>query len=144
MDRRETPQGLEALRFMLGRWRIEGEQRGQPVRGRAEVRLGVGGSFLEYRETIFSGSGEPDYEDLCVYGFSTETFDLFVHHFSAPDHVAFHPVLPIKSGAFNWVPKDMSGPWVRLVPGEPWRVEVWWLDADAPDLCLRFLPDSPA
>ncbi|MCB9792866.1 MAG: hypothetical protein H6741_09080 [Alphaproteobacteria bacterium] len=140
MDTTSSPAGLSALHFMIGRWRIEGEQAGAPVRGHAEVRLVCGGAFLEYRETILDEAGAPAYEDLCVYGFSQETLDLFVTHFQAPDHAARHPVLPIRNGGFNWVPKEMEGPWLRLLPGEVWRIELWWLDAEAPDLILRFHP----
>ncbi|MCB9760103.1 MAG: hypothetical protein H6739_09740 [Alphaproteobacteria bacterium] len=138
-----TPEGLSALRFMVGRWRVEGVQHGAPVRGLTVVQPMLEGSFLVSRETLLQPDGGVDYEDLCLYCFNAAEADLEVHHFMAPGVHESHKVLPLEGGGgFHWVPRRSLATIVRIYTGQPWRVEVWHHDAPEPEVVLRYYPAS--
>lgn len=132
---------LGALDFMLGDWRIAGVMHGEPVTGHAEVRRPAGAAFLEYRETVLDAQGQPAWQDLCVYTLDREQQQIEVHHFTAPAEHLARQVLPLDDGSgFHWAHRFGLGPIVRILRGPPWRLEVWPLDAAAPEVALTFLP----
>ena len=132
--------GLDVLGFMIGVWRVQGVMHGEAVVGRAVIQPALEGALLSMHETIFRPDGAIDYEDLCLYRFDPAEADLAVHHFTAPYGHAEHKVLPLEQGrGFHWVHKTTPGPFVRVLRGEPWSIEVWHPDGRAPEIVMHYL-----
>lgn len=131
--------GLDVLGFLVGAWRAEGTMHGVPVRGRTVVQPILGGAFLSVHETILRPDGSVDYEDLCLYRYNPVDRDIWVHHFSPPHAHESYQVLPLEGGwGFHWVNNSSPGPFVRLLRGEPWSVEVWHPDGGGPEVVMRY------
>lgn len=132
---------LEVLDWMLGEWQVEGVVDGQPVRGRAQVRRGVGGSVLEARERILRADGSLDYEDLAIYCWDDGARLMRVYHFSAPARMERYTVLPLDGRpGVHWMRSDLAAR-VVLTPDEGgWRAEVWVGVEPAPISALRYSP----
>lgn len=131
--------GLDVLAFMIGVWRVEGEMHGEVVRGRTVIGPLLDGALLSMHETIFRPDGGVDYEDLCLYRFNSVEADLAVHHFTPPYTHNEYKVLPLEQvPGFHWVHTTTPGPFVRVLRGEPWMVEVWHPDGRAPEVVMRY------
>jgi len=75
---------LLPLGFLVGEWTGEGHSHGAPVRGRLQVRLTLGGSFLESRERLYDADGGLDFEDRAFYRWHAGDTALKVLHLQAP------------------------------------------------------------
>ena len=59
--------------------------------------------------------------------------------FSPPHAHESYQVLPLEVGwGFHWVNNSSPGPFVRLLRGEPWSVEVWHPDGGGPEVVMRY------
>lgn len=130
---------LTPLMFLVGDWEGEGDSHGAVVRGRLEVKVVLGGSFLEARETIFDAKGALDHEDLCLYRFDPKEGLLRVTQYLPPAWVEHYGIEVLPTGAIRWVTGPL-GPRVQLHPMDPDHLEVRvWLPLQAePAHVLRY------
>lgn len=95
---RQAQAGLTPLRFLLGRWRGAGHSHGAPISATLEVRLCLGGTFIEARETLYDADGALDHEDISFYRFDAREGHIRVRQMMAPALLSERLVLPLPDG----------------------------------------------
>lgn len=123
--------GLAPALLLLGEWAGEGLAHGEPVQATLRVRAVLDGTQIEVWERV----GE--HEDVCYYRFDVGTGQIRVLHLMAPAMVAEYAV-EVALGAIEWVtPPNVPGV-VCSADGDGLLTEVWWPDAKAPEVRIRY------
>ncbi len=131
-------EGLDPLRFLVGRFEGRGTDSGEPILATAHGRLLLDGSWLELRERLLGPDGDLLYEDFALYRFDPTEEGLRVLHFMERAWHAQYPVHVDADGAAHWTTGPV-GPRVRLEATEDgWCSRVTMPGDDAPTTALNY------
>lgn len=112
---RRAQAGLLPVRFLEGSWVGEGETRGEAVTARLEVRRCLSETYLEARETLTTGGGDLEHEDVCFYRYDPDNMVIKV-----TQHTAFAWTTESLVQPEAWGARWYSGP---FSPRVEWRLE---------------------
>jgi hypothetical protein len=131
-------EGLEPLRFLVGRWQGEGSSDGVSVRASLEIAPRFGDTVLEARERLEDDDGALLHEDASFYRYDPVARQIKVLQIMAHAWVTDQLVQPEDWGCRWYNGPEM--PRVELRPDGPDGLleEVWEPEARQPSVRVRY------
>jgi hypothetical protein len=132
--------GLAPLDFLLGQWRGEGLDRGEPLESSLVVTRILGDSFLEAREvTTDARTGVVVHEDRAIYRYDVDERRLMVTHL-LPGAWYLERVVRVAAEGILWEGGPLAAAVAYRPVGGGLEVVVRFPAETEPDLVLRYQP----